>query len=51
MCTLAPREFCSVLNDLGQQYTHISVFKFWNVCCEACLAPTPSIVIDATHLA
>lgn len=39
-----------MLKDLGQHYTRIGVFKFWNVCCEACLARTPALCIDASPL-
>ena len=50
MCTLDSGEFIRIVKELGQRYKRIGLFKFWNVCCEACLSRTPKMLVDATHL-
>lgn len=46
-CMMTPAQFAQQLETLGAQYTKVGIFKFFNTCCEGCLAKAPMFLIQA----
>ena len=44
---MTPAQFAQQLETLAAQYTRIGIFKFFNTCCEACLAKAPLFLIQS----